>query len=640
MAGFAQGRDEYGANTVVKLKNKILVFSASVTAVLVVALMVFSALSFRWFAMHHTEDHVRSLAETVKVALTESMVLGTIPKRQQFLARLASVPGVQKVHVVRGPAVISQFGPGFQSENSRSEKIDQVLATGKEVFEIIEVDGEMTVRGVVPYIADDRGVPNCLQCHKVSAGTVLGAVSIDISLAEVRRQGIVGVGVVGLAVLLAAMLVLALLRRMLNPLTQSAKAVQGVTTQAVRGNFAGRIDQRSNDEVGDIAININLLMEFLEREVNTIRTRVGQLIGHQVRSGNRTNEDGNQLVLTTEMVESLVEAAEFKQAIEEDQTKLDIYQRLADVLRQKFDFPRFSIYEVSASKNRMAPIVIDNEFGAACRYCDPQVTLDASFCRARRTGHEVNAVGFPGLCTMFRPDAADDTHICLPITQSGSAGCVVQIVIAADEAPLARLMVPFVAVYLREAGPVLEAKRLMEHLRENALRDAMTGMYNRRFLEEYIGTLVAGSQRRKSVFSVLMLDLDFFKQVNDTHGHEVGDKVLKVLSELLLRNVRTSDIAVRYGGEEFLLVLVDTGADAAMKVAEKIRLEVEATKIPLPGGILQKTISIGVAEYPKDSDTFWQVVKFADVAMYAAKNGGRNQVLRFVPEMWDADASY
>ncbi|MCX7150433.1 MAG: sensor domain-containing diguanylate cyclase, partial [Rhodocyclales bacterium] len=606
-----------------KLKDKILVFSASVTTVLVVALVVFSAVGFRWFAIHHTERHVRSLADTVKVGLTESMVHGTIPKRQQFLARLASVPGVRQVRVVRGPAVISQFGPGFPAESSRSETIEQVLATGKEVFEVLEVDGEVTVRGVVPYIADDQGVPDCLnQCHQVKFGTVLGVVSIDVSLAEVRRQGIIGVGVVGLAVLAAAMLALLLLRRMMNPLSESALAVQAVTSQAIGGNFAGRINQRSTDEVGDIALNINRLMEFLEREVTTIRTRVGQLIGHQVKLGHRANEDGNQLVLTTEMVESLVEASEFKQAIEEDQTKLDIFRRLADVLQRKYDFNRFSIYEVSSSKNRMTPIVIDGEFGAACRYCDPQVTLDASFCRARRTGHEVNAVGFPGLCTMFHPGAADDTHICLPITQSGSAGCVVQIVVAADEAPLARLMVPFVAVYLREAAPVLEAKRLMEHLRENALRDPMTGMYNRRFLEEYVGTMVAGSQRRKSAFSVLMLDLDFFKQVNDTHGHEVGDKVLKVLAELLMRNVRSSDMAVRYGGEEFLLVLMDTGADAAMKVAEKIRSEVEATKIPLPGGVLQKTISIGVAEYPKDSDTFWQVVKFADVAMYAAKNGG------------------
>ena len=85
---------------------------------------------------------------------------------------------------------------------------------------------------------------------------------------------------------------------------------------------------------------------------------------------------------------------------------------------------------------------------------------------------------------------------------------------------------------------------------------------------------------------------------------------------------------------------MDTAGDAAMKVAEKVRAEVEATKVPIAGGMLQKTISIGVAEFPTDSDTFWQIVKFADVALYAAKAGGRNRVVRFTPEMWDVNAHY
>lgn len=617
-----------------RLIDKILMVSAAILAVLVIVLTVLSALSFRRFSILTAERHARSVAETVKVGLTESMINGTINKRQQFLARLSDVPGVQQVRVARSPAVINQFGPGLASEGAAQEDVKSVLASGKEVFELIDKNGDLMFHAVIPYIATDQGIPNCLQCHTVSVGTVLGAVTVDISFAEVRRQGIVAVILISLAVVVAALVALAILRRMLKPLSETAHAVQQVTSQAVGGNFAGRVRQHSADEVGEIALNINRLMEFLESEIGTIRTRVGQLMGH------RLNDAGNQLLHTTELVESLVEASHFKQAIEEDQTKLEIYQRLVDMLTVKYDIKRFSIYEVAASKNRMTAVSIDGEPAATCRYCDPQVMVDSNSCRARRTGHEVNAVGFPGLCTMFRPAAAGDTHICLPVNQSGSAGCVVQIVASAGEAELASLMIPFVSVYLREAGPVLEAKRLMEHLRENALRDPMTGLYNRRFLEDYVGALVSSSQRRKSPFTVLMLDLDFFKQVNDTHGHEAGDKVIKTLADLLMRNLRGSDMAVRYGGEEFLLVLTDTGAEAALKVAEKIRAEVEATKIPLPGGVLQKTISIGVAEFPTDADTFWQVVKYADVALYKAKSSGRNRVVRFLPEMWDADGNY
>jgi diguanylate cyclase (GGDEF)-like protein len=617
-----------------KLKDKTLVFFVSIMALLVVVLTVLSAFSFRSFSLYTAERHALSVAETVKVGLTESMINGTIDKRQQFLSRLSTVPGVQQVRVVRGQAVIDQFGPGLANETQHNDEASGVLASGRSLFKEVETEHELVFRAVIPYIANDHGVPNCLQCHAVAPDTVLGAVMIDIPLNEVRSQGIIAVLLISLAVVGAALFSLILLRRMLNPLSATAAAVQQVSSRAVDGDFSGRIQQYSSDEVGEIADNINHLLEFLEREIGTIRSRVGQLLGHQSRDGR------NQLTLTTEMVDSLVEASQFKQAIEEDQTKQEIYLRLIEMLQNKYFIKRFSIYEVLEGKNKIIPINISGDIGADCRYCDPQITIDGSACRARRTGHEVNAIGYPGLCTMFRPEAEGDIHVCLPIIQSGSAGCVVQLVVSAEQAPFATMALPFIAVYLREAGPVLEAKRLMEHLRESALRDAMTGLYNRRFLEEYVGTLVAGSQRRKAPFAVLMLDLDFFKQVNDTHGHEAGDKVIKMLADLLQRNVRSSDMAVRYGGEEFLIVLLDTKADAAMKVAEKIRSDVEATKIPLSSTMLQKTISIGVAEYPNDSDTFWQVVKFADVALYQAKSTGRNRVVRFSAEMWDADAHY
>jgi diguanylate cyclase (GGDEF)-like protein len=180
----------------------------------------------------------------------------------------------------------------------------------------------------------------------------------------------------------------------------------------------------------------------------------------------------------------------------------------------------------------------------------------------------------------------------------------------------------------------------MDTLRESTLRDPMTGLHNRRFLEEYIDTVVATAQRRKSQVSVLMLDLDYFKKVNDTHGHDAGDAVLKTLAKVLVECVRTSDLVIRYGGEEFLIILLDTGENYADEVAEKIREAVEATKFQVPGGTLQKTISVGVADFPKDSDTFWQAMKYADVALYQAKERGRNRVIHFAPEMWPKDGEY
>jgi diguanylate cyclase (GGDEF)-like protein len=164
----------------------------------------------------------------------------------------------------------------------------------------------------------------------------------------------------------------------------------------------------------------------------------------------------------------------------------------------------------------------------------------------------------------------------------------------------------------------------------------MTGLNNRRFLEEFVETMVANLQRRKTTMSILMLDLDFFKMVNDTYGHDAGDSVLKSLAKTLQQAVRSSDLVVRYGGEEFLILLMDSQGEHADKVAENIRARVEETKIHVGAATLQKTISIGIADFPTDSETFWQAVKFADVALYQAKDTGRNKVVRFKPEMWSS----
>lgn len=146
--------------------------------------------------------------------------------------------------------------------------------------------------------------------------------------------------------------------------------------------------------------------------------------------------------------------------------------------------------------------------------------------------------------------------------------------------------------------------------------------------------------RKRSHAAILMLDLDYFKMVNDTYGHDAGDAVLKALSTLLKQSVRASDLVIRYGGEEFLIILIDTVGDAAVKVADNIRCAVENLKVQVSGIVLQKTISIGIADFPTDSETFWQAVKFADVALYQAKERGRNRVIRFAPEMWSDSKTY
>jgi len=134
-----------------------------------------------------------------------------------------------------------------------------------------------------------------------------------------------------------------------------------------------------------------------------------------------------------------------------------------------------------------------------------------------------------------------------------------------------------------------------------------------------------------------MVDVDFFKQVNDQYGHDVGDTVLKRVADILNKSVREADIVVRYGGEEFIVLLVDVEKGKSVEIAEKIRKKVENMVIHTDGVTLKKTVSIGVSEFPHDSDRFWQCIKFADIALYRAKETGRNKVVRFEKSMWERE---
>jgi diguanylate cyclase (GGDEF)-like protein len=622
--------------TTVNLNAKVTLFFVSIAALLLAVLVAISLYAFRSFSLASATEHIRTAGEIVRVHLTESMINGVIDKREHFLKRMLEVQGLKSARVVRSPEVVKQFGRGLTVETGADEIEQQVLKAGKPYFGTF-VQGEETVfRGTIPYIASSTGTPNCLQCHQVSEGAVLGAVTMTMSLESLREKALFTVaGIIGVVSFFFLLLIL-LLHRLLRPISETANAVEEAVQSALRGDFKTHVEKKTNDEIGQIATDMNRLLSFLDDGLNRIGDNVARLTERTPAPGE------NLLTATIDMVESLTKAAHFKQAIEEDEAKTEIYQRLSSTLQREFALKEFSLYEVSSNKKQMKSIMVDGEMADTCRWCDPQILIRPEACRVRRTGHVVDGISNPDICYSFLPpaEAGERRHVCFPIIQSGSVGSVVQLLATPDDMELLDSRVPFINVYLRETAPVLETKRLMESLRDSTLRDPMTGLNNRRFLEEYVETLVASVQRKRTHVAILMLDLDYFKMVNDTYGHDAGDAVLKALSNVLKQSVRASDLVIRYGGEEFLIILVDSEGPAAERVAENIRMAVEALKVQVAGITLQKTISIGISDFPTDSETFWQAVKFADVALYLAKDQGRNRVIRFKPEMWSDNQTY
>jgi diguanylate cyclase (GGDEF)-like protein len=171
----------------------------------------------------------------------------------------------------------------------------------------------------------------------------------------------------------------------------------------------------------------------------------------------------------------------------------------------------------------------------------------------------------------------------------------------------------------------LEAKNLL--LEELALTDSLTGLPNRRAIEDWATRQLSGAARYGFSFLVVMADLDHFKAVNDTHGHDAGNAVLKRFSEILRTNSRRSDICGRIGGEEFLFVLTHTTQENARVVIERIRADLEATKFDFDGSRLTVTASFGVAGFEgTEAPDFNRLVSQADAALYAAKRTGRNRI--------------
>jgi diguanylate cyclase (GGDEF)-like protein len=619
-----------------KLNAKIISFFSILAVVMFVVVTAINLYSFRKFSIASSREHMRTAAEIVRAHLTDAMINGVINKRENFLQRLTEVQGLQSARVVRGPNVEQQFGKGLSREQPADDIEQQVLKDGTARYELTEDGMSVVFRGTIPFTATSHGTPNCLQCHQVSEGTVLGAVTLTMSISPLKQMALTTVGLILVSLCFFSLIAYLFLQRLIKPLAGTADNVAHAVQRAVQGDFTAHIERKTNDEIGQIAEELNRLMAFLQKGLHAIGDNVALLI-HQ-----KPSKDRNLLTNTVDMVETLKDAAQFKKSIEEDETKNEIYDRLSKVIEGNFGVHKFSIYEVVANKNQIIPIMVDGKMGEECKWCDPQILVRPEACRARRTGHVIDAVESPGICYAFQPHHEFEgySHICLPVIQSGVVGSVVQVVVPPLETEHMQDITPYISAFLREAAPVLETKRLMDTLRESTLQDAMTGLKNRRFLEEYIDTLIATVQRQKTNISILMLDLDYFKMVNDTYGHDAGDTVLKSLAKVLKQSVRASDIVIRYGGEEFLILLQNTCGDAADQVAEKIRASVEAMKIPVGGTTLQKTISIGIADFPNDSETFWQAVKYADVALYQAKETGRNRWLRFKREMWADEKEY
>jgi two-component system cell cycle response regulator len=182
----------------------------------------------------------------------------------------------------------------------------------------------------------------------------------------------------------------------------------------------------------------------------------------------------------------------------------------------------------------------------------------------------------------------------------------------------------------------IRRKRYTARLRDNvqqsmemAITDGLTSLYNRRYMESHLATLVEQAAGRGKPLTLLVLDIDYFKAINDTHGHDAGDDVLREFATRVKKSIRGIDLACRYGGEEFVIVMPETVQAVAALVAERIRRRIAGEPFAIDSGAkaINVTLSIGLAALASNEDTGASILKRADQALYRAKRDGRNRVV-------------
>jgi diguanylate cyclase (GGDEF)-like protein/PAS domain S-box-containing protein len=272
---------------------------------------------------------------------------------------------------------------------------------------------------------------------------------------------------------------------------------------------------------------------------------------------------------------------------------------------------------------------------AVARWGD-EMTVESSFsladCWAMRRGqlHEVIDPRVDLLCHHFvhQPQTG---YLCVPLIVQGEITGLLCLVGAAAGSDKHHVSQQQLAVTVGETIKLsLSNLKLREKLREEAIHDPLTGLCNRRYLEENLARELYRARRRNSPLCVAMLDLDQFKHLNDTFGHDAGDALLRQLGQMLREKLRKSDIACRYGGDEFVLVLPDSSLADAQRRVEQIRVLVKELQIRHGGPLLDTiTVSAGVAGTPVHNSTAAELIHAADNAMYAAKQAGGDRVVAY-----------
>jgi two-component system, cell cycle response regulator len=603
------------------MKRKVLTKLVGIMLIVGIILALVESYQFREHGISAAVNKAKAISEVVKNGLTSYMVNDTMDQRDVYINSISNMDNVEKLWIIRGEHVTKQFGKPTRLESPR-DTMDTAVIGGEELqYELFETFDKTSMRVTIPYKAEQNSIANCISCHDVNYGDTLGAVSIVMDITDIRNSGLRLALSIVLFTLVAITLVIFFSNKVLKPHLETIEELSGKVKNISNGIFSNIIKKPGlSDESENLINEYNMLVNGLSSTFSDIDKRLNIFVG------NKQQTSDNTLLNAQRIINNLSELYQFKKEIEIDKNKDEIYNRLAQILTNKFNLKRFTFMEQNYTTNNTRVVYTQGDGD----FCSKTIQDSPDLCRVVRSTSDVISIQDHKVCNNFCNDQY--LYYCTSIDIADKSILIINFVLE-NEQELDELKenISLIKNYFIEATPSLMVKLLLEALQASVFKDGLTGLYNRKFLDEHLTKLIPQALRERFNVGVLMLDMDHFKAVNDEYGHDIGDIVLQELGRILNENVRDSDIVVRYGGEEFVVLLVGVnGEEDALEVANKLRSRVAENEINVyAGNKLKKTISIGLSMFPSDSTNFDIVMKNADIALYDAKSSGRNQVVRY-----------
>ncbi len=410
---------------------------------------------------------------------------------------------------------------------------------------------------------------------------------------QMRRMLVVALVVA----LLVALVVMLVTREVAGLLTEPVRQLIEASERVSRGDFQLTLPPRTENEFGVLSQSFSHMTTALRQER-----------------------------------EELAALNRFSEAVTQCTSEQEIYEHILYSLRERFQPRQVIIFKLNTEENFLEAAASLVPLPEELR--EWPIIPEPHNCKAVRMGRRfrVNDVTAEPLCPSHFVLPGEGSYYCGPLIAGG-------VIIGSVRVEAVKgLWTPeresLLESYLSGAATALSNLRLLESTKEQANVDELTGLYNRRFVEEYARKLIAMARRKDQPLGVIMMDLDHFKEYNDVYGHETGDRILRHFARTASRAIREANLAARYGGEEFVVFLPETGSQSCLLVAERIRHAVErmvvpsGTDKPMP----QVTVSLGIAIYPEHGQGLEEVLQAADRALYESKRAGRNRSTLYVPQ--------